>query len=467
LIYLALSVDWEASLIGETALLTLLILLAGSFPLPVAPKIKADVTTAVMLGAVIILDAGAAALAATVGVTCYTFLLRFWGERIRLPWSRYPFNTGVTALYVGLASLVFHELTAGNEIASPALVSAAAVMYFTNTILVTGAASLQMGLNPLEFWWAGTRQNGLAEVSLMGVGILGAIAYRENPGMIATLVVPTAIVYIAFSRLAQSNTRLEEAAERLTYLQGEIAKQAKLASVGAISLDIAHQIKNPLAILMGRLEIAQECLSIDNPCQRHVQIAASAGERIKNLTESFTSVGHQELVKLDPRELLEEAFGMARLLHTGAIETRWEFEAGLPHIYGNPMLLREALSNVFSNAIEAVDGSGTIKTSTSRENGYVVTRITDDGCGVPKEIMENLFEPFRSTKPDGSGLGLFATKHIVEMHRGRIKVESREGHGTSVTIALPIHQPQTESELVSSLDGNGTPLEGPLVSTED
>jgi signal transduction histidine kinase len=440
LIYLALSVDWEASLIGETALLTLLILLAGSFPLPVAPKIKADVTTAVMLGAVIILDAGAAALAATVGVTCYTFLLRFWGERIRLPWSRYPFNTGVTALYVGLASLVFHELTAGNEIASPALVSAAAVMYFTNTILVTGAASLQMGLNPLEFWWAGTRQNGLAEVSLMGVGILGAIAYRENPGMIATLVVPTAIVYIAFSRLAQSNTRLEEAAERLTYLQGEIAKQAKLASVGAISLDIAHQIKNPLAILMGRLEIALECLSMDNPCQRHVQIAASAGERIKNLTESFTSVGHQEFVKLDPRELLEEAFGMARLLHTGAIETRWEFEAGL---------------------------SGTIKTSTSRENGYVVTRITDDGCGVPKEIMENLFEPFRSTKPDGSGLGLFATKHIVEMHRGRIKVESREGHGTSVTIALPIHQPQTESELVSSLDGNGTPLEGPLVSTED
>lgn len=482
LAYLVLNVEWGAELIGETALFTLLILLAGNFPLHVGPKVKADLATTALFAAAILLDSGAAAAAAAVGVPIYTFLLRYnRAEKLVLPWYKYPFNAAVAAIYVGLASLVFHELNPDDTLLTPGIMAAAVAMYMANTALVTVAVSLQIRMNPLQFWWMGTKGNGPAEAALMGVGILGALAYRESPVAIALVVVPAAVVYLASSglaranvrleqttqRLALANTQLEQAANRLKDLQGEIAKQAKLASIGAISLDIAHQIKNPLAILMGRLESAQDCLASDHPCKRHVQIAANAGERIKNLTESFTSVGRQEPVVLDPRELLEEAFGMARLLKAGAIETGWEHDTDLPHISGNPVLLREALSNVFSNAMEAVDSQGTITTSTSRENGYVVARITDDGCGVPKEIMEHLFEPFQSTKPKGSGLGLFAAKHIVEMHRGRLEVTSREGQGTIVTITLPVHQPQTKPEFLESPDGSGTPPPVPSGSVGD
>ena len=445
LAYLVPRMDWGASEAGEAALFTLLIVVAGSFPLPVAPKVKADMSTAVLFGSALLLDAGTAALAAGIGVPIYTFFLRYRGDKLRLPWYKYPFNAGAAAIFVGLASVVFHQLAADNEVLTPAVLAAAAVMYLANTALITGAASLQMGMNPVRFWWMGTRENGPAEVALMAVGLVGAMAYSENPWTIVALIVPTAIIYVAFSGLARANKRLEEAAERLKALQGQIATNAKLASVGAISLDIAHQIKNPLTILLGHLESLESCLASDDPCQSHVAIATTAGDRIKELTENFTSMGYQKPLQMDPRKLLSEAYGMAGLLSRRAIEANWEYQEDLPKIPGNPVLLREALSNIFSNAMDAVGEDGRITTITTRVNGEVVTRITDNGCGIPQDIKDQLFEPFQSTKPHGSGLVLFATKHILEMHRGSLKVESEVGLGTTVTITLPIHQSPAEN----------------------
>ena len=109
------------------------------------------------------------------------------------------------------------------------------------------------------------------------------------------------------------------------------------------------------------------------------------------------------------------------------------------------MLLREAFSNIFSNAMEAMSEGGLINVAASRTNGTVVVRISDTGQGIPREIKEHLFEPFRSTKSHGSGLGLFAAKHILEMHQGTVEIDSEEGRGTTVTVSLPtgLASPQT------------------------
>ena len=102
---------------------------------------------------------------------------------------------------------------------------------------------------------------------------------------------------------------------------------------------------------------------------------------------------------------------------------------------GNPVLIREAFSNIFSNSMEAVEDGGQIEVSATRVNGSVVVRISDDGVGIAQEKMARLFEPFRTTKPNG--LGLFAAKHILEMHEGSVEVDSVEGQGTTVTLSLP------------------------------
>ena len=303
-------------------------------------------------------------------------------------------------------------------------------MYLANTSLVTGAASLQMGLNPLRFWWMGTKENGLTELSLFAFGFLGAMAYLQSPWTIAALIIPVAIIYVAFSRLAGANVRLEA-------LQGQIATDAKLASIGAISLDLAHQINNPLTILLGRLESLLDRAADDSRLRRLVDSAASAGWRIQELAKNFTTLGHQRPVDLDVHSLLDEAYGVAGLFHATTAEAQWDYQEDQPRISGYPVLLREAMSNIFSNAMEAVAEDGLIATTVSHSDGTVTVHISDNGPGIPEATMEHLFEPFQSTKQGGIGLGLFAVKHIVEMHSGSVSVETEEGRGTSVTVTLP------------------------------
>lgn len=458
LAYLVSRADWSLSTLGETALFFLLVVVAGSFPLPVAPRVKTDVTTAVLFGAALLLDPGAAALAGAAGIVTYTLLLRFWGEKLRLPWYKYPFNAGAVSLYVGATSVVFGALAPEETVLSTAALPAAVVMYFANTALVTGAASLQTGMNPLRFWWTGTKENGPAEISLFAFGFLGALAYQESRWTIVALLIPVAVIYLAFSRLARANDQLQEALVQLEALQGRIASTSKLASVGAMSMDMAHQIKNPLAILLGRLETLQDRVEEGTPARRHLDLALEAGWRIRELTQTFTSMGHQKWVPLAIGEVLNEAFGIAGIAHRARrVEARWDIGKGLPKVSGNPVLLREAFSNIFSNALEAVRDGGLIATCASEADGKVVVRISDSGPGIPQEVMAHLFEPFRSTKPHGSGLGLFAAKHILEMHQGSLGIETATGQGTSATVTLPAAPPQAGNGLQGNSD---TPLQG-------
>ena len=460
LIFLISRADWTTTLTGEVVLFYSLVVLAGYFPMPVAPKIKADVSTAVMFGATLLLEPGAAALAGAAGVVSYMYLLRFSSGKVTFPmyllrfssgkvtfpWYKYPFNAGATSIYVGLAALVFHSLTPGASLFTPTVIATAAVMYFANTFLVIGAASLQLSLNPVRFWWIGTRDSGAAELSLFAFGFIGAVAYNESPWTIGALIIPVALVRIAFASLGHANMQLQGAKLRLEGLQGEIANHAKLASVGAISLDIAHQVKNPLAILIGRIEMLQEKMPESSPERRHLDIAMEACQHLQELTVNFTAVASRKKVCLDIRDLLGEAYGMAGLHTSKVIDSKWEYQDELPKVEGNPVLLREALSNVFSNAIDAVNERGVLHTTAVQVNGDVVACISDNGDGIPVEFMDRLFEPFQTTKATGSGLGLFAAKHIVELHHGRLEVESEKGRGTSVKVTLPALKAGAETE---------------------
>ncbi len=435
LAYLATGVEWQLSTLGEMGLFILLIVAAGSFPLPVAPTTKADVSTAVLFGAVLLLDPGIAALTGAIDIAVYNVLLRYHGERMRWPWYQYPFNAAATALYMGLASLQFQAMAPGDSLLTFAAAPTAIVVYMVNTVLITGAVSAQFMVNPLRFWWTGTKENGPAEVSLLAFGFLGAVVYEDSPWTVVALFIPVAVIYVAFSRLARSNSQLADALR-------DLVSTSKLASVGAISLDLAHQIKNPLAIMLGRLEGLQGRLEEGTHERRHLDIAQEAGWRIQELTQTFTNIGRQEWVSMDIRELLDEGLGMAGLRTSKRIETRWSCSDNLPKVQGNPVLIREALSNFFSNALEAVEDGGQIGIDASLEDEFISVKISDNGVGIPPEELKNLFQPFHTTKPNGQGLGLFAAKHILEMHRGSVEIQSSKGSGSTVIVKLPVVGPE-------------------------
>ncbi len=100
-------------------------------------------------------------------------------------------------------------------------------------------------------------------------------------------------------------------------------------------------------------------------------------------------------------------------------------------------LIETALTNLFINALEATGEGGMISISTASIRGRVILNVKDNGEGITPELSDRIFEPFHSTKSDGTGLGLTYVQQIVKEHQGEIKIESHHGHGTSVTISLP------------------------------
>ena len=145
---------------------------------------------------------------------------------------------------------------------------------------------------------------------------------------------------------------------------------------------------------------------------------------------------------MDLRDLLEEGLGMAGLKNTKRIETNWSCPDDLAKVQGNPILIREALSNFFSNAMDAVDEGGQIGIEAKNDGEFVSVRISDDGVGIPPGELKLLFQPFHTTKPHGQGLGLFAAKHILEMHRGSVEIQSSRGLGSTVIVKLPMVGPE-------------------------
>lgn len=468
MIYLGMNEEWSLFVVANTCFFILLIIVTGSFPLPVAPRATADISTAVLFGVALLLEPGIAVFTAVAGKSISYLTVRGLGDRLKLPgyrypYYKYPFNLGEVAITAGVTSFVFHTLGTTGDYLTPVIILAGAAMYLTNTALITAIVSVEMKINPLLFWWMGTKENGAAEISLLSFGFLGAVVYQESPWTSAALIIPVAVIYVAFSRLASSNTRLEDALERLEALQGRILSTAKLASIGAISLDLAHQIKNPLAIMLGRLEGLQDRLEEGTRERRHVDIAQDAGWRIQDLTQTFTYIGRQEWVDLDIQDLLDESLGMAGLRSSKRVDTSWSIAADLPRIRGNPVLIREALSNFFSNALEAVDEGGHISIDVAQEDEFLAVMISDDGVGIPSDQLELLFEPFHTTKSEAQGLGLFAAKHILEMHQGTVEIQSSKGSGATVIIKFPVAAPEVtlsslEDELLEESSG-GLPVE--------
>ncbi len=436
--YLISDLTWDVELVVGIALLSSMVLLAGAFPIPVAPRVKAGMTTAPLFAAALVLGPGCAVIAAVVGGLAYQVVLRFWSPHVRVPWHQIVFNLAETSLSTGVAALIFDRMADGS-LTSPSILLAAAAMYLINSSLVSLIASTQLKVNPAKFWWMGTRESGPPELSLFAFGYLGALAYEANTLAIGSVLLPVFIVYHAFSRTTATNTRLEQALEDVQTLQGQLLQSAKLATLGTLTLDLAHQLKNPLFIVTGRLENLMWKIPKDDPIYLQMDEALQAAWRTNQLIEAFLNEAQQRWSPLDIVTLLNEAISLAMTKTNKPISIERKYIADDVAAEGIPTLMREALMNLVVNAIDAVPDTGSVVVSIERNTkGAVVIAISDDGPGIPHDQMQNLFEPFSTSKENGTGIGLFSAKHIVELHKGQLNVDSSAEKGTRVEVVLPV-----------------------------
>src|SRR6266545_3080466 len=218
----------------------------------------------------------------------------------------------------------------------------------------------------------------------------------------------------------------------------------RLAAVGRLSANMAHEIRNPLASMSGAIEALTRELPADAARSRLVEIVLRESERLNHIVGDFLEYARPSpLSPLDVNvaEILDEVLLLIehRALPANLKVTR-EYGETLP-TRADPQRLRQAVWNLSLNAVQSMPEGGDMRVGAEHvpgpNGGRLKIWISDSGCGIPETDMPHIFEPFFSTKPEGSGIGLALVYRVLEEHGGLVEVRSRVGEGTTFTLTLP------------------------------
>lgn len=250
--------------------------------------------------------------------------------------------------------------------------------------------------------------------------------------------------------------------ESISQLELKTFERDKMASLVQLAGGVAHEINNPLAVILGQTQILLsqgEKERFSHEVVRSLKTIEKYTDRISEITEgllNFTSQTEVEFVPLNINEsILEILLFLEEQLEVSGIRVKKQLADKLPGLVANKNEMRELLFNMIVNAKESMPDGGRLFITTRPHRGNSVEIIIQDtGKGIPKRDLNRIFDPFFSTKATGNGrgIGLSICYGIVERQGGNIKVKSEVGEGTTFTILLPVKNPLT---LPSPTKGRG------------
>jgi two-component system, NtrC family, sensor kinase len=250
------------------------------------------------------------------------------------------------------------------------------------------------------------------------------------------------------TELREHQTLLEERiAERTRQLQesqAHVLHQEKMAAFGLLAAGIAHEVGNPLTSISSLVQMLQR-RDCDGYTAAKLALVSGQLQRIQLTLRELIEFGRPastQRTRFTLGEILDEALHIAKYykrIKGRVIETT--VPADLPLLLGVRDQLVQVFLNLILNAIDATSHGGRIKIHAVRCGEAVVATVGDDGCGINAEQARRMFEPYYTTKPHGTGLGLFVTRKLVTDHGGEVEFRSRPGEGTTFTLRLPIVAP--------------------------
>jgi two-component system, NtrC family, sensor kinase len=235
----------------------------------------------------------------------------------------------------------------------------------------------------------------------------------------------------------------------------QLLQTEKMSSIGALAAGVAHEINNPLTSVAGYAEAllrrfrADPELSADARLEdfpEYLQVIIRESYRCKSIIDSLLTFSRKSDGSHHPFELNGLILEILELVRHKSrferVDLRFRQDPALPYIEGDPSAMRQVFMNLIMNALQAVEVSGVVEIVTSVEAGQVIATVRDSGCGIPAGTIDQIWNPFFTTKAvgQGLGLGLALTYNIVEKHHGEIEVESEVGKGTLFTVRLPACQ---------------------------
>lgn len=243
--------------------------------------------------------------------------------------------------------------------------------------------------------------------------------------------------------LAAAFNRMTEIIKRNKEIEATLAQQGKMASLGVLSSGVAHEINNPLGVILGYASFIESKMSPDDPNYKHIHEIKRESKRCKKIVQdllSYARTPKPALELTDINELLGQIVDFAAN-HTDMhhVTIHRDFAPELPAIPADGDQLRQVAINLILNAGGAMEEGGKLQIRTRlADDRHVEIVFSDNGCGIEPENQEKIFEPFFTTRARGTGLGLAITQQIIEQHHGRILLESQVGIGTTITVRLPL-----------------------------
>ncbi len=246
-------------------------------------------------------------------------------------------------------------------------------------------------------------------------------------------------------KLDQRTEELEAALAELREHQAALIRSERLATIGQMAAQIAHEVRNPLNALGLNADMLADEVRAGSAEEAAETVAAIKNEiaRLTAVTEAYLALGRLPPLRLDPyplstfvRELIRF---QAEEIDQAGVQVDLDLPDDLPEVQVDVGQLRQALLNILRNAVEALadGGGGTLKVAASEDGDEIRLDLEDDGPGMDAEHVARIFDPFFSTKERGSGLGLPITHQVIAEHGGRIECTSSLGEGTKFTIWLP------------------------------
>lgn len=229
-------------------------------------------------------------------------------------------------------------------------------------------------------------------------------------------------------------------------LRTQVMRADRLAALGELMAGIAHEIRNPLTSIRGFVQFLEGCDDVSE-WRRYSPVIIRQVDSLNRIITELLEFGRSRpptMRTIQLNDLVHEVTLLAG--HKSNVQLRLALGTELPPIEADGEALKQALLNLLINAVQAIESTGTVRIETRVETdgATAMVSISDDGVGIPAENLEKIFDPFFSTKPQGTGLGLAMVHRIVDAHHGTITVSSPSGGGTVVTIRLPRQQLQKD-----------------------
>jgi signal transduction histidine kinase len=251
--------------------------------------------------------------------------------------------------------------------------------------------------------------------------------------------------------IAVENTRLYEGVKgkvvELQNTQAQLVQAAKLAAIGEMAAQVAHEINNPLTSVLGFASLLAEQMPADSPMREDANLIVTEAGRARDIVRDLLDFSRQRAFfpeAVDLNGVLRQAVGLVRMQGLLGITIDEHYAPDLPSVQVDPARMKQVFLNVINNAVQAMPEGGSVTVRTLASEEEITVAFVDTGTGIPPEHLERIFEPFFTTKPEmvGTGLGLPVSVGIVRQHGGTIEVKSAPGQGSTFTIRIPRSKPR-------------------------